>query len=265
MKAVTLLYHDVIEDGDFGYSGPYSPDANYYKLDKEEFIAHLDAIDCSSDKPAQDLTELHQGGCLNTCHFITFDDGGKSFLTPIADLLDQRGWKGLFFISTDFIDTKGFLSTEDIQTLTKRGHVIGSHSCSHPLRMSDLPYHQILNEWRNSKEILEHIIAQKVETASVPGGFLSPEIERAAAEAGFKSLFTSEPKKTIYRVGNCLIIGRYSIAQGTSARKAGQLSSQSLSFAQLYQFFYWNIKKIVKRYCRTPYNWLRLKMLSSFR
>lgn len=260
MKAITLLYHDVVKGTDYQSSGFQSSDADYYKLNENEFIAQLDAIKKNYDYNAEDLTRLHQNSLNDTAFYITFDDGGCSFLTTIASLLEARGWVGIFFISTDFIGTPGFLTNDDIVELHKRGHVIGSHSCSHPIRISNCSYQELINEWKNSKEKLENILGAKVETASVPGGFLSKDIERSAAEVGYKSLFTSEPQRTIYEIDGCKIVGRYAFTQGTSVKQAIKLANQSLTSSQIWQYSYWNLKKFAKNYFASFYAQFRLRM-----
>ena len=67
---------------------------------------------------------------------LTFDDGGKSAVTRVAGLLEKYGWHGHFFVTAGQINRKGLLNTEQIRRLRREGHVIGSHSFSHPVRMS---------------------------------------------------------------------------------------------------------------------------------
>ncbi|UUO23434.1 hypothetical protein FGD67_09515 [Colwellia sp. M166] len=260
MKAITLLYHDVVKNNDYQSSGFQSSDADYYKLDENEFIAQLDAIKAKYSYKAEDLTLLHKNEQNDIAFYITFDDGGSSFLTTIASLLEARGWLGIFFISTDYIGTPGFLIKEEIVELRKRGHVIGSHSCSHPKRISSCSYQELINEWKKSKEKLEIILGEEVETASVPGGFLSKDIEHSAAEVGYKSLFTSEPQKTIYEIDGCQIVGRYAVTRGTSATQVLALASKSLTIAQIWQYAYWNLKKFAKNNFSSLYARFRLRM-----
>jgi len=265
LKAVTLLYHDVITGDDFQSSGFKGGDADIYKLELQDFIEHIETIVDKHKLVAENLDSLHSGRC-STGHvpfYITFDDGGVSFLDPIAQTLEKHGWKGIFFISTDFIGTPGFLTKEQIVELSERGHVIGSHSCSHPKRFSDCTYEQILHEWTESKNILTAIINKNVDTASVPGGFLSKEVELAAAEAGFKSLFTSEPQKEVYEVEGCSIVGRYSVIQGILPAEAASLASLTITRDQAWHYIYWKIKKIGKTYFASLYRWYRDKRLNS--
>src|SRR5436309_14436796 len=107
MRAQSIMYHDVVEDGDFTSSGFPGEGANVYKLTRENFEHHLDAI--------------RAPGTL-----LTFDDGGASFHHPIAGMLEARGWRGYFFITTDRIGTPGFLTEAELRDLHARGHIIGS-------------------------------------------------------------------------------------------------------------------------------------------
>ena len=261
MKAVTLLYHDVIEDNNYASSGFNSGDADFYKLDKLEFIKHLDAIIAKHNLKAENLDTLYQLSNNHIPFYITFDDGGQSFLTLIANILEERGWVGIFFISTDYIGTSGFLTEAEVKELSDRGHIIGSHSCSHPKRISDCSYQELMTEWTESKLVLERITKKEVSTASVPGGFLSKQIEQAASEAGFRSLFTSEPQKKVYKTKGCLVLGRYSITQAVSTESAVKLASKKTSALQMWQYIYWNIKKFAKTYFGSLYAWFRLKVL----
>ena len=129
-------------------------------------------------------------------------------------------------------------------------------------KITNYSYNEILAEWSKSKAVLESIIGKEITTASIPGGFLSKDIEKSAAEAGYLSLFTSEPQKTIYSVDGCKILGRYSIAQGVTTKTAVRLANKSFSLYQIWQYAFWNVKKFAKKYCGALYAWFRLKVLS---
>src|ERR1035438_157701 len=133
MQALAIMYHDVVENGDFESSGFPGEGANVYKLRREDFECHLDAI-AGVGRPV----------------LLTFDDGGVSSLHPIADLLESHGWRGHFFITTDQIGTPGFLSEAQLRELHRPGHIVGSHSRSHPTRMAALTRAELDGEWRES-------------------------------------------------------------------------------------------------------------------
>jgi peptidoglycan/xylan/chitin deacetylase (PgdA/CDA1 family) len=228
VKRIALLYHDVVEPGEFRSSGFASSDADIYKLEREAFHEHLEAISGS-----------------NAYLLFTFDDGGVSFLDLIAPALERHGWRGLFFIATNWIGSPGFLKASQIAELRQRGHHIGTHSCSHPERMSHCAFEEIVDEWRRSACVLEDIIGETVQTGSVPGGFFSRKVARAAAKAGLRALFTSEPTAGTYSVNGCAVLGRFTLQQGASAQTAAALARGQL-VPCLQQSLYWNAKKILK-------------------
>ena len=188
MTSLSLLYHDVVADGQLRSSGFSSPDADIYKLSDREFRRHLEAI--------------NRRGVAAADRLFTFDDGGASALEPTATLLEAYGWKGRFFITTDFIGTSGFLSHDDIRALHRRGHIIGSHSCSHPPRMARCSRAELLREWGESREILSGILGETVDSASVPGGYYARAVAETAAQCGIQLLFTSEPTTRIHTVNS---------------------------------------------------------------
>ncbi len=212
MKAVTLLYHDVTEPGRAASSGFSSSDADIYKLEPEVFERHLEAIAGTRNCPESTVFDLVQNGSIRDKIpvFLSFDDGGASART-IADMLDGRGWKGHFFITTDFIGSPAFATAADLRDLRARGHVVGSHSCSHPPRISFLSDNELQLEWQKSVDTLQEILGEKVETGSVPGGFYSTRVVEFASRAGIRALFNSEPVVRVSRIGGCAVIGRFGL------------------------------------------------------
>ena len=243
MKARVLMYHDVTAPGRHTDSGFPSADAALYKLESAQFAAHLDALALALPVPPALPDALTAG---NTPWLITFDDGGLSAHTEIIGLLEQRGWRGCFFMTTDFIDTKGFLDAAQLRDLHTRGHVVGSHSCSHPLRFSSLPRAAMLREWRDSVARLSDILGVPVVTASIPGGAYSRITAETAAAAGLRVLFTSEPTTKITTVDGCLIVGRYAVQRATPPAVAAALAAVKFLPA-MRQALLWNAKKIAKK------------------
>lgn len=241
MKALSILYHDVIENDDFDSSGFPGPAAAHYKLTSVEFEEHLKSISAVLSAPPVTVSEVLAG--TQPARLLTFDDGGVSSLR-IAERLDKLGWRGHFFITTDRIGKPGFLEPKDIVDLQKR-HIIGSHSCSHPLRMSACSWEQLLQEWKRSADRLAQITGGAITFGSVPGGNYSREVGRAAAEAGIKALFTSEPTTRLRKADGCWILGRYGIVRGMSASSAGNLAAGRL-LPRLQQLVAWRTKMGLK-------------------
>jgi peptidoglycan/xylan/chitin deacetylase (PgdA/CDA1 family) len=246
-----LMYHDVIAAGAEASSGFPGRDAALYKVTLELFEAHLDAIEQS--RPADPAHPAHPAPV------ITFDDGGVSAMGA-ADALERHGFIGHFFVTTNYIGTRGFVNERDIRELAHRGHVVGSHSCSHPLRMGHCAWPQLLDEWSRSRSTLSDILGEEVCTASVPGGDFAPQVAEAAAEAGITRLFTSEPTREPRAAYGLTLIGRFAIQRWTAAETAAALAAGVwLQCAR--QAMMWNAKKMTKRFGGERYLQLRKMLL----
>jgi peptidoglycan/xylan/chitin deacetylase (PgdA/CDA1 family) len=259
LKVITLMYHDVVEDDRFDSSGFKGQGPARYKLTEDLFEAHLAALAEVASAPPSTVDTLSRSHAVpDRSLLLTFDDGGSSAVR-VAELLHERGWRAHFFITVDYIGARGFVGRDDLQTLRALGHLIGSHSCSHPRRMSACPWDVLLAEWRVSIERLSEMIGEAVTIASVPGGYYSRHVGRAAAEAGVKALFTSEPVVSTRTVDGCLIFGRYSILQQTPAATAAGLVSSRLPRAR--QLISWNTKKAAKTMLGDRYRDVRKAVL----
>ena len=173
-----LLYHDVV-DGDDNASGFPGAGAAQYKLDLRDFISHLDAL-AETKVPLAMLSSVTEDTAAKypdgDGFLLTFDDGGVSAATSIADSLERLHWRAHFFVTTDYIGVAGFMTASQIRELDRCRHVIGSHSCSHPSRMSACTSSQLLGEWSRSIATLSDILGKAVTVASVPGGYYSPRV-----------------------------------------------------------------------------------------
>jgi peptidoglycan/xylan/chitin deacetylase (PgdA/CDA1 family) len=257
MRAISLLFHDVYDTSP-DESGFVSAAADRYKLQLADFEKQLDGVarvrgdaavvagSASWDPHATpDPAARGRSSDAHPPFLITVDDGGVSYLTLMADRLEQRGWRGHCFVSTDLIGRRGFLTAPQIRELDARGHLIGSHSASHPARFSALPFEEMVREWSQSRQILADILGHDVTVASVPGGYFSPTVARAASAAGIRVLFTSEPVTSITSAGGCTLIGRFTIRRGDPA-DAAQRFVVPAPWARSTAWVSWNAKGLVK-------------------
>jgi peptidoglycan/xylan/chitin deacetylase (PgdA/CDA1 family) len=252
MRAACLLYHDVVEDNDWESSGFNGPGTAKYKLNRGEFEEHLAAIGKERKTSPGLAHELAQPGDDALRFLLTFDDGGESAATRIAGILERYGWRGHFFVTAGQVGNRGFVDKEQIRSLRRAGHVIGSHSFSHPTRMSHCTKEQLADEWTRSIGTLSEILGEAPDTASVPGGYYSDRVAETAAAAGIRVLFNSEPTTAIRSVDGCLVVGRYNIFRGMSPRVSGELVSVRAG-ARSRQWLYWNFKKVLKKSAGGPY------------
>ena len=259
LKVAALLYHDVVDDGRDDESGFPGAAAGRYKLRSEDFELHLQALARSAQGPPAVFDDIQAGGRA-VPWLLTFDDGGSSALA-IGEQLAERGWRGHFFVTVDYIGTAGFLGPNAIRGLSELGHVIGSHSCSHPERMSRCTWAELLHEWGRSAEVLSEILGQPVTVASVPAGHYGKVVARAAAAAGVRTLFTSEPVLTTRDVDGCRVVGRFTIQRGVRPETASALACAQL-LPRTRQFAFWNAKKAAKAVGGEHYLRLRQWLLS---
>jgi peptidoglycan/xylan/chitin deacetylase (PgdA/CDA1 family) len=245
-----LIYHDVVRQAERERTGFPGSLAARYKLAPADFEAHLEAMSASG----VGVGLLGLGGD-GPAAAITFDDGGASALDAAA-ALERRGWRGHFFITTGRIDTPGFLDTDGVRELARRGHGVGSHSHSHPTYMGKLPRETILTEWLRSRDELGNVLGEPPLTASVPGGFLSSAVIETAADAGYRLLMTSEPTAKRRRCGGMVVLGRYTIWSTTSPRRAaGYAQGSRIARAQLWTE--WTAKKLPKTLAPGVYQAMR--------
>jgi len=255
LKIITLGYHDIVDVGSgSGHGERVAP--SRYTLHRESFRQHLTAISSAGVG-----LSVRDSGEQSTPVLVTFDDGGIGGYTCAADELERFGWRGHFFITTDWIGRDGFMNRGQIQDLRRRGHVIGSHTRSHPARMSRLSWDELLREWTDSRAILSELLGEPVITASVSDGYYSAMVGRSAAASGLRFLFNSEPTARVQVVEGCSVLGRYSIVSTTTAAEAAALASGAIG-AHLRQAISWNAKKVVKAVAGDGYLTLRRLILS---
>lgn len=237
MSTFALIYHDVAESDrreEVGFPGPL---AARYKLTPERFERHLAAIAATGRSVG-----LAEDGpdCA-----ITFDDGGASALLA-AGMLEARGWRGHFFVTSGRVGSPGFLTTDEVRELAARGHEVGSHSHTHPTFMGKLDRTTIATEWATSREALAELLGAPPPTASVPGGFTTRAVVEEAAHAGYELLMTSEPSQRPPRAAGMTTMGRYTIWSTTPESQAAGYARGSLA-ARGRLWLEWNAKGLVKR------------------
>jgi peptidoglycan/xylan/chitin deacetylase (PgdA/CDA1 family) len=252
IQPVSLLFHDVFvrHPGESGFS---SPAADRYKLSLPEFDAQIAG-----------LAEYEKsGGNTAGPARITVDDGGVSYYTAVADRLEAHGWRGYCFVSTAFIGASGFLSIDQVRELDARGHIIGSHSASHPGRFSKLSEEEMHREWVQSRRVLEDLLGHPVTVASVPGGYFSRAVATTAAAAGLQLLFTSEPVHATHCVSGCTIAGRFAVRHGAPRDFCQKLLRQA-PWTRYGEWARWNAKGLVKPLLGSTYphvaNWIHSRI-----
>lgn len=237
--SVVLMYHDIVTAEDKS-SGFQNKNAFQYKVEEMAFEEQVKAL---------------QGKDV----MFTFDDGGESFYTKAAPILEKYGFKGISFISTKYIGTTGFLTAEQVKALAERGHIIGSHSHSHPEIFTKLSKEEVREEWRKSYKILQSILGKKDLPMSIPNGYASKIIMQEAIDCGFTNIYTSQPTTKIKTFLGHTVIGRYVVHENMTTEDVLRIVTSNN--CQMKMAMKWHALNVVKRVLGASYDTIKAKIL----
>lgn len=115
---------------------------------------------------------------------ITFDDGYRDNLKGV-EILKKFGYPATIFVIVNQIGSPGYLTKDDIRWLLKnRDIAIGSHTLTHAY-LPDLNSTILRREIFESKESLEELFGQPVETISYPVGGFNEQTLKEVKDAGY--------------------------------------------------------------------------------
>jgi peptidoglycan/xylan/chitin deacetylase (PgdA/CDA1 family) len=111
---------------------------------------------------------------------LTFDDGPNSRWTPkLLDTLARREVRASFFLLGNFAQAQPQL----VQRIAAAGHLIGSHSWSHP-DLALCSTGRIEEELKRTQETLEQITSTRIKYFRPPFGARRPAVFRIARSMG---------------------------------------------------------------------------------
>jgi len=190
-RIIILMYHILYEKET--ELAAITPEDRPYAVSVASFRRHLQCITrqgipiISPDLLEQKIPEDGiQPGIL-----LTFDDGHASNYHYSYPLLQEFGIKAIFFITSDFINSRhGFLTWDMTRELAKEGMVIGSHGKTHRF-FEDLNLIELKFELSHSREEIEQHISLPVTMLSFPGGRFHRSQLKTARAVGYQWLFSS--------------------------------------------------------------------------
>jgi len=121
---------------------------------------------------------------------LTIDDGNASDVEIAMPALIHAGMTATFFIPSDRVGTRHYLSEYDIRTLYAAGMEIGSHGCTH-LRWTTVSDAEIARDVTDSIERLSAIIGAPVRSVAVPYGACDRRVLRTLQRLGLQRVYTS--------------------------------------------------------------------------
>jgi len=186
-SGLVLMFHG-IDPGD-GRFDNLSAGERAYTVSLEKFREYLRLIEASSytiTSPSE--SQQPRAGEL----WLTFDDGWSSDFDVVFPILQNRGYQATFFITTDWIESKGHLDRDALRTMRETGMLIGSHGHSHAM-LGTLNDTEQKYEMTESRRILKKYLGEDITTISLPGGNRNGQTFDIARESGYRSVFTSRP------------------------------------------------------------------------
>jgi peptidoglycan/xylan/chitin deacetylase (PgdA/CDA1 family) len=179
--------------------------------DRDQFRRHLEYYVRQHEPLAEaDLASFLAGDrtLARPGLLLTFDDGYKSNYEVAAELLDEFGVKGIFFVAAGFIQRSGNgpaaaqyvrdnlfrgysypgwsdtdcqpMSWDDLRDLVRRGHAVGSHGMNHLALGPDTGVEALQQEIVESKAVIERELGAVVSSFCWPFGTLSSYSRQAS-------------------------------------------------------------------------------------
>ena len=155
-SSAILIFHHITDNPSVCKSG--------CKLPYDKFTGMLEYFDNYAA-----LTEVVKKPS-ERCIAVTFDDGLYDVYETAYPFLKERNIPFTVFIATDFLDTDGYITTENLKELAADGLVtIGSHGVTHK-NLNSLSADEQKSELAESKRIIEDIIGKPVNTFAFSHG-----------------------------------------------------------------------------------------------
>ncbi len=186
-RIVFLMYHELELAGRKLCQS--EPGYVRYILPVDTFRRQMERLTQSGFLGVDVGTALQYSSRSRVC--ITFDDGCETDLIAAAPILREFGFGATCYLTSGFLDTPGYLSTEQVRELDRQGLEIGCHSMTHPY-LSDLGEPELKREIADAKQKIEEIVGHPIDHFSCPGGRYNERTLAMARRAGFKTVANSE-------------------------------------------------------------------------
>lgn len=185
-----FLYHYVEYVKDEGDTIRQSLNITPYVFDQEvktlldagyTFITLSDLADALDDKISLPSKPV----------ILTFDDGYRDFYTDVFPILKKYQVRAVVFVVPNFLNKQNNLDTWMLLDIAKSGLVeIGAHTMNH-LYLSGLPLQMVKYEVEYSKQYLEKILGEQVDSFAYPYGAFDNVAIDVVKKAGFRSAVTT--------------------------------------------------------------------------
>lgn len=119
---------------------------------------------------------------------LSFDDADISQFEVAKPVLDQYGFKGVFFIMTVVLNKPGYMSREQVRQLSDEGHVIGSHTWDH-MNVKKMGPEDWVRQIDKPSRQLNEITGKPVGYFAYPFGLWDRQAAAGIRDRGFSAAF----------------------------------------------------------------------------
>ncbi len=124
---------------------------------------------------------------------ITFDDNQPTQYDAALPIIEKYGHMAVFYMVSNRIGVKGFLSAEQILDMQKRGMDIESHTIAHRV-LTALPAAEVERDLAESKKVLEDLLGKPVLHVAYPGTAHNQTVRDRAKAAGYVTGTIMDPR-----------------------------------------------------------------------
>lgn len=177
-----LNYHQVndkyktaltMTTADFEEQMKYLHDRGYHAITQKQFIQYMRGDGALPDKPV----------------LITFDDGYVDNYECAYPIMKKYHMTGTIFLIMDLMEKPGYLTWNQVQSMSKNGMEFGSHTVSHkPLTSFD--ENRMKYELTQSKQFMEQKLGKRVTCIAYPEGKYNDLVKTQTKAAGYSLAFT---------------------------------------------------------------------------
>jgi peptidoglycan/xylan/chitin deacetylase (PgdA/CDA1 family) len=179
---LVLTYHKVLQD-------PRN-DPDHYTISSDALAQHLEWLARSSIQPISppDLLQWPKDR-KEPAYVLTFDDGTQDHFDNVLPLLEQSRRQAIFFVPTSKINRDGYVSSHQVEQMSRCGHTIGLHGHEHR-RMDNLGEEDIHVQMQLSIEQIGKLTGQPPRIFAPVGGYMNGRLRKAALDSGVQVIRT---------------------------------------------------------------------------
>ena len=212
-KEVPILCYHNIRDFKLSASG----DVKVYTVKPPAFAEQMKALADAGYQtilPEQLYNYLVYDGPLPAKPIlITFDDTREEQFSIGAAEMKKYGFKGVFFVMTVSINRPGYMSKEQIKSLSDSGNIVAAHTWDHHMVTKYTG-----DDWNlqlvKPKAKLEEIIGKPISDFAYPFGLWNtaaiPEIKKSNYKMGYILATKRDTTDPIYTIRRIIVSGTWS-------------------------------------------------------